>query len=83
MFLLQDLRRTLQKTRAELQTKEAALKESEAERLAVLQEKEGNIAQLTHTVQDKERQLQVTHTHRYILAHTYRKRSTHMQRFLV
>ncbi|XP_076000607.1 myomegalin isoform X2 [Genypterus blacodes] len=54
----QDLRLALQKTRTELQTKEAALKESEAERLAALQEKDRSVAQLTQSVQDKERQLQ-------------------------
>ncbi|KAK5888903.1 hypothetical protein CesoFtcFv8_014954 [Champsocephalus esox] len=54
----QDLRCALQKTRSELQAKEAALKEAEAERHTGLQEKERSIAQLKHTLQDKEQQLQ-------------------------
>ncbi|CAK6952464.1 myomegalin-like isoform X6 [Scomber scombrus] len=54
----QDLCCGLQKTRSELQAKEAALKESEAERLSVVQEKDRSIAQLKHSLQDKEQQLQ-------------------------
>ncbi|XP_070831102.1 myomegalin-like isoform X6 [Chaetodon trifascialis] len=54
----QDLRCALQKTRSELQAKEAALKESEAERLAVVQEKDRSITQLKRSLQDKEGQLQ-------------------------
>ncbi|XP_045907547.1 myomegalin-like [Micropterus dolomieu] len=54
----QDLRCALKKTRSELQTKEAALKESEAERHNVVQEKDRTIAQLQCSLQDKERQLQ-------------------------
>uniref|UniRef100_A0A3Q2YIL0 Uncharacterized protein n=1 Tax=Hippocampus comes TaxID=109280 RepID=A0A3Q2YIL0_HIPCM len=56
----QDLRCTLQKTRAELRAKEEALKEVEAERLSVAQEKDRSIAQLNHSLREKERQLQVT-----------------------
>uniref|UniRef100_A0A3B3UCP6 Uncharacterized protein n=1 Tax=Poecilia latipinna TaxID=48699 RepID=A0A3B3UCP6_9TELE len=55
----QDLRGALQKIRSELQTREAALKECEAEKTAVTQEKDGIIAQLERSLQDKERQLQV------------------------
>ncbi|XP_069368003.1 myomegalin-like isoform X12 [Paralichthys olivaceus] len=54
----QDLRCALQKTRSELQAKEAALKGSEAEKLAVVQEKETGIAQLKHCLKDKEQQLE-------------------------
>uniref|UniRef100_H3DCX3 Uncharacterized protein n=1 Tax=Tetraodon nigroviridis TaxID=99883 RepID=H3DCX3_TETNG len=54
----QDLRCALQKCRSELQDKEAALKESEAERCAVVQEKDRSITQLRHCLQDKEQQLQ-------------------------
>ncbi|XP_019712206.1 myomegalin [Hippocampus comes] len=54
----QDLRCTLQKTRAELRAKEEALKEVEAERLSVAQEKDRSIAQLNHSLREKERQLQ-------------------------
>uniref|UniRef100_A0A3Q2CFV1 Uncharacterized protein n=1 Tax=Cyprinodon variegatus TaxID=28743 RepID=A0A3Q2CFV1_CYPVA len=54
----QDLRSALQKTRSELQTKEAALKESEAEKVAATQEKDRIIAKLKHSLQDKEQQLQ-------------------------
>ncbi|XP_061151906.1 myomegalin isoform X4 [Syngnathus typhle] len=54
----QDLCCMLQKTRAELQVKEEALKEAEAERLAVIREKDRSIAQLRHSLQDKERHLQ-------------------------
>lgn len=61
LSLLQDLCCALQKTRSELQAKEAALKESEAERLSVVQEKDRSIAQLKRSLQDKEQQLQVTH----------------------
>ncbi|XP_038125843.1 myomegalin-like isoform X1 [Cyprinodon tularosa] len=54
----QDLRSALQKTRSELQTKEAALKESEAEKVAAAQEKDRIIAKLKYSLQDKEQQLQ-------------------------
>ncbi|XP_037131629.1 myomegalin isoform X7 [Syngnathus acus] len=54
----QDLCCMLQKTRAGLQVKEEALKEAEAERLAVIREKDRSIAQLRHSLQDKERHLQ-------------------------
>ncbi|KAM4727582.1 myomegalin isoform 3-T3 [Anableps anableps] len=54
----QDLRCALQKTRSELQTKEVALKESEAEKIAVTREKDRIIAQLERSLQDKEQQLQ-------------------------
>ncbi|XP_051944199.1 myomegalin-like [Hippocampus zosterae] len=54
----QDLRCALQKTRAELRAKEEALKEVEAERLSAAQEKDMSIAQLNHTLREKERQLQ-------------------------
>ncbi|TNM97762.1 hypothetical protein fugu_014008 [Takifugu bimaculatus] len=54
----QDLRCALHKSRSELQAKEAALKDSEAERCAVVQEKDRSITQLKHSLQDKEQQLQ-------------------------
>ncbi|XP_022053261.2 myomegalin isoform X2 [Acanthochromis polyacanthus] len=54
----QDLRCTLQKMRSELQAKEAALKESEAEKHTVVQGKDSSIAQLKRSLQDKEQQLQ-------------------------
>ncbi|XP_047223300.1 myomegalin-like isoform X2 [Girardinichthys multiradiatus] len=54
----QDLRCALQKIRSELQTKEVALKESEAEKIAAAQEKDRIIAQLERSLQDKEQQLQ-------------------------
>ncbi|XP_008332096.1 myomegalin isoform X3 [Cynoglossus semilaevis] len=54
----QDLRCALQKTRAELQAKEAALKESEVEKHTVVQEKEGKNAQLKQCLREKELQLQ-------------------------
>lgn len=60
--LLQDLQCTLHRTRAELRAKEEALKEVEAERLSVAQEKDRSIAQLNHSLREKERQLQVTPT---------------------
>ncbi len=66
----QDLRCALQKTRSELQAKEAALKESEVERHAVVQEKDRSIAQLKCSVQDKEEQLQVTHTIPHAFRHS-------------
>uniref|UniRef100_A0A3B5BNE7 Uncharacterized protein n=1 Tax=Stegastes partitus TaxID=144197 RepID=A0A3B5BNE7_9TELE len=58
----QDLRCALQKIRSELQAKEAALKESEAERHTVVQEKDSSITQLKRSLQDKEQQLEVTNT---------------------
>lgn len=58
--MFQDLRCALQKTRSELQAKEAALKECEAERHTVVQEKDRSITQLKCSLQEKERQLQVT-----------------------
>lgn len=61
-LLLQDLRCALHKTRSELQAKEAALKEAEAERHTVVQEKDRSITQLTRSLQDKEQQLQVAYT---------------------
>uniref|UniRef100_A0A3Q2NS57 Uncharacterized protein n=1 Tax=Fundulus heteroclitus TaxID=8078 RepID=A0A3Q2NS57_FUNHE len=57
-FLLQDLRGALQKTRSELQAKEAALKESEEERAAAALKKDRIIAQLQRSLQEKEQQLQ-------------------------
>ncbi|XP_024128989.1 myomegalin isoform X2 [Oryzias melastigma] len=54
----QDLRNVLQKTRCELQAKEAALKETEAEKQTVMQEKEQSVVQLKRSLQDKEQQLQ-------------------------
>ncbi|XP_074507165.1 myomegalin-like isoform X2 [Sebastes fasciatus] len=54
----QDLRCALQKTRSELQAKEAALKEAEAERHTVVQEKDRSVTQLKLSLQDKEQQLQ-------------------------
>lgn len=72
---MQDLRHALQKTRSELQSKEAALKESEAERRAAAEEKDRFIEQLKHSLQDKELKLQVTshtptqHTHIFVFTH--------------
>lgn len=57
--MVQDLRCGLQKTRSELQAKEAALKDSEAERQAVAQENNRNVALLKRSLQEKEQQLQV------------------------
>uniref|UniRef100_A0A1A8ESA6 Phosphodiesterase 4D interacting protein n=1 Tax=Nothobranchius korthausae TaxID=1143690 RepID=A0A1A8ESA6_9TELE len=54
----QDLSSALQKTRSELQTKEAALKVCEAEKLAGTAEKDKIIEQLKRFLQDKEQQLQ-------------------------
>ncbi|XP_039998702.1 myomegalin-like isoform X3 [Xiphias gladius] len=54
----QDLRCALQKTRSELQAKETALKESDAEKHTVVQEKDRTITQLKRSLQDKEQQLQ-------------------------
>ncbi|KAM7379228.1 hypothetical protein PAMP_004793 [Pampus punctatissimus] len=54
----QDLRCALQKSRSEIQAKEAALKESETERHSVVQDKDRSIAQLKCSLQDKEQQLQ-------------------------
>ncbi|XP_057712549.1 myomegalin [Corythoichthys intestinalis] len=54
----QDLRCALVKIRSELQVKEEALKEAVAERLTAIQEKDGCIAQLNHSLKEKERQLQ-------------------------
>ncbi|XP_034039061.1 myomegalin-like [Thalassophryne amazonica] len=53
----QDLQRALQKTCTELQAKEGAMKESEADKYNMVQEKERTIAQLEHSLKDKERQL--------------------------
>nr|XP_033506582.1 myomegalin-like isoform X2 [Epinephelus lanceolatus] len=53
----QDMRCALHKTRTELQAKEAALKEAEAERHTVVQEKDRSITQLKRSLQDKEQQL--------------------------
>lgn len=58
--MLQDLRCGLQKTRSELQVKEAALKESEAVRQAVVLENNRSVALLKRSLQEKEQQLQVT-----------------------
>lgn len=57
--MVQDLRCDLQKTRSELQAKEAALKDSEAERQAVVQENNRSVALLKRSLQEKEQQLQV------------------------
>ncbi|XP_017277709.1 myomegalin isoform X3 [Kryptolebias marmoratus] len=54
----QDLRTALQKTRSELQMKEAALKECEAEKHAAMEDKDRLIEQAKHSLQDKELQLQ-------------------------
>lgn len=54
----QNLHCALQKTFSELQAKEAALKESEAEKHSVEQEKDRIVAQLKQFLADKERQLQ-------------------------
>lgn len=57
--MLQDLRCALQKTRSELQAKEAALKDSEAEKRAMAQENNKSVALLKRSLQEKEQQLQV------------------------
>lgn len=57
--LLQDLQCALQKTRSELEAKESALKESVAEKHALMQENDRSIAQLKRCLEDKEQQLQV------------------------
>uniref|UniRef100_A0A1A7YGJ6 Phosphodiesterase 4D interacting protein n=1 Tax=Iconisemion striatum TaxID=60296 RepID=A0A1A7YGJ6_9TELE len=54
----QDLSSALQKTRSELQSKEAALKACEAEKLTGTAEKDKIIEQLKHFLQDKEQHLQ-------------------------
>lgn len=58
--MLQDLRCALQKTRSELQAKEAALKDSEAERRATVQENNKSVALLKRSLLEKEQQLQVS-----------------------
>lgn len=68
--LRQDLQSALQKTRSELQAKESALKESEAEKHTLMQENDRSVAQLKRCLQDKEQQLQVTHINQQTL-HTY------------
>lgn len=57
--MLQDLRCALQKTRSELQAKEAALMDSEAERQAIVQENYKCVALHKRSLQEKEQQLQV------------------------
>lgn len=57
--MLQDLRCALQKTRSELQAKEAALKDSEAEKQTMVQENNNSVALLKRSLQEKEQQLQV------------------------
>lgn len=57
--MVQDLRCDLQKTRLELQAKEAALKDSEAERQTLVQENNRSVALLKRSLQEKEQQLQV------------------------
>ncbi|XP_055084661.1 myomegalin isoform X2 [Periophthalmus magnuspinnatus] len=54
----QSLHCTLQKTCSELQTKDAALKETEAEKHCVVLEKERTIAQLKQFLRDKDGKLQ-------------------------
>uniref|UniRef100_A0A8C7QL40 Centrosomin N-terminal motif 1 domain-containing protein n=1 Tax=Oncorhynchus mykiss TaxID=8022 RepID=A0A8C7QL40_ONCMY len=54
----QDLRSALAQSGFELRTKEAQLEESKAERRTEVQERDKNITQLKHSLQDKERQLQ-------------------------
>nr|XP_046215470.1 myomegalin-like isoform X5 [Oncorhynchus gorbuscha] len=54
----QDLRSALAQSGFELRTKEAQLEESKAERRTDVQERDKNITQLKHSLQDKERQLQ-------------------------
>ncbi|XP_026230057.1 myomegalin-like isoform X3 [Anabas testudineus] len=54
----QDLQCALQKTRSELEAKESALKESVAEKHALMQENDRSIAQLKRCLEDKEQQLQ-------------------------
>ncbi|XP_067385103.1 myomegalin-like isoform X1 [Channa argus] len=54
----QDLSCALQKMRSELQAKEAALKECEAEKRSLVQERDQSISQLKLSLQDKEQQLQ-------------------------
>lgn len=49
----------MQKTRSELQTKEAALKDSEAEKQAIVQDNNKSVALLKRSLQEKEQQLQV------------------------
>lgn len=56
---LQELRCALQKVRSILQVKESALKESEAERLSLLKDRDRSVTQLRISLQDKEQQLQV------------------------
>lgn len=57
--MLQDLRCAMQKTRSELQAKEAALKDSEAEKQAIVQDNNKSMALLKRSLQEKEQQLQV------------------------
>uniref|UniRef100_A0A8C6TYU1 Uncharacterized protein n=1 Tax=Neogobius melanostomus TaxID=47308 RepID=A0A8C6TYU1_9GOBI len=54
----QSLHCTLRKTCSELQAKESAVKETEAEHYSVVQEKERTISQLKRCLEEKERQLQ-------------------------
>ncbi|XP_029580770.1 myomegalin isoform X2 [Salmo trutta] len=54
----QDLRSALAQSGFELRAKEAQLEESKAERRTDVQERDKNITQLKHSLQDKERQLQ-------------------------
>ncbi|XP_014047493.2 myomegalin isoform X7 [Salmo salar] len=54
----QDLRSALAQSGFELRAKEAQLEESKAERRTEVQERDKNITQLKHSLQDKERQLQ-------------------------
>ncbi|XP_064861721.1 LOW QUALITY PROTEIN: myomegalin-like [Oncorhynchus nerka] len=54
----QDLRSALAQSAFELRSKEAQLEESKAERRTEVQERDKNITQLKHSLQDKERQLQ-------------------------
>ncbi|KAG7273173.1 hypothetical protein CRUP_019300, partial [Coryphaenoides rupestris] len=54
----QDLHSGIQRTRTELREKEAALKDSEAEKRAEALEGERALARLQHSLQEKDRQLQ-------------------------
>ncbi|XP_077470808.1 myomegalin [Stigmatopora argus] len=54
----QDLRCALVKIRTELQTREDALKDAVADSLTAAYEKDRSIAQLNHSLKEKERQLQ-------------------------
>ncbi|XP_028830939.1 myomegalin isoform X2 [Denticeps clupeoides] len=54
----QDLRNVLQQSRSELQMKDTQLKDMEADKLSVLQQRDNTITQLRLSLQDKDRLLQ-------------------------